>query len=524
MRLVTCLCCALLGLQLPAQTSPKQPLIIHAKLAPEFSGVVSGRLLVFIGPGADGKEVDTNPFQATLALLAGQPSQVYVAAKEVQGWAPGTIIDIDVNDMVFPKPLVDASPGDYQLQAVLDVAHRYNYAGRSAEDPLSDVVTLKDWGPVKGIPQTITLLQQTPVRAKESPPVEHKEAIHELSFPSPALVNFWGREILMRGCVLTPPSYQTKAKQRYPTVYYTHGFGGGLKYFGPVAADLYKRMEKQQMPEMIWVLLDESSATGTHEFADSVNNGPWGTALTTELIPYLERIYRMDGKARGRFLQGHSSGGWATLWLQTRYPKTFGGTWSTSPDPSDFHDFTGVDLYATHANIYHRPDGSPYPLVRDKGKVIGTMEQFVKLEQVLGDYGGQFASSEWVFSPRGPDGRPVQMFNRATGDVDPSVVAYWKDHYDIANLVQRQWKTVGPQLRGKIHLIVGAADTFYLDGAAHKLQAVLDSLNADAKFTFLPDRTHFNVYKVGDDRYGLLDEIAKEMYAVARPNAGTNKR
>jgi S-formylglutathione hydrolase FrmB len=276
-------------------------------------------------------------------------------------------------------------------------------------------------------------------------------------------------------------------------------------------------MVKKKMPEMIWVLLDESSPTGTHEFADSVNNGPWGTALTTELIPYLERTYRMDATARGRFLQGHSSGGWATLWLQTRYSRIFGGTWSTSPDPSDFHDFTGVDLYAPHANIYRKPDGSPYPLIRDKGKVMATLEQFAKFEQTIGPYGGQFASFEWVFSPRGPDGRPMPMFNRASGDVDPAVMAYWKDHYDIANLLSRQWKTIGPDLRGKIHVIVGTADTFYLDGPAHKLQAVLDGLHAGAHFTFVPDRTHFDLYKVDGDRNGLMDQMAAEMYAVARP-------
>lgn len=154
-------------------------------------------------------------------------------------------------------------------------------------------------------------------------------------------------------------------------MYYTHGFGGTLTYLNPVAVDLYQRMEKRQMPEMIWVLLDESSATGTHEFADSVNNGPWGTALTAELIPNLERGYRMDGNVRGRFLQGHSSGGWATLWLQTCYPKLFGGTWSTSPDPSDFHGFTGIDLYAPHANVYRRTDGSRYLLVRRGTQVTG---------------------------------------------------------------------------------------------------------------------------------------------------------
>ena len=110
------------------------------------------------------------------------------------------------------------------------------------------------------------------------------------------------------------------------------------------------------------------------------------------------------------------------------------------------------------------------------------------------------------------------MFNRATGDVDPSVVAYWRDHYDIAHLVVTNWKTIGPDLKGKIHLFVGTADTFYLDGPAHRLQAVLDSLNAGAHFTFLPDRTHMDLYKVGDDSDGLFNQIAKEMYAVARPS------
>ena len=155
--------------------------------------------------------------------------------------------------------------------------------------------------------------------------------------------------------------------------------------------------------------------------------------------------------------------------------------------------------------------------MRDKGKVIATIEQFAKLEQTIGPYGGQFASFEWVFSPRGPDGRPVPLFNRTTGDIDPAVVAYWKDHYDIADLVTRQWPSIGPDLRGKIHIIVGAADTFYLDGAAHKLQTALDALHADAHFTFIPDRSHFDLYKVAEDSHGLLNQIAAEMYAVARP-------
>src|SRR5699024_7166890 len=138
-----------------------------------------------------------------------------------------------------------------------------------------------------------------------------------------------------------------------PTVYFTPGYGARLNYLATKATTIFGQMQKGEIPPMIWVFLDESSPRGTHEFADSVNNGPWGTALTTELIPQLESTYRMDGDVDGRFLTGHSSGGWATLWLQTRYPKVFGGTWSTSPDSSDFHDFTGPDLYATDANVYY---------------------------------------------------------------------------------------------------------------------------------------------------------------------------
>ena len=187
---------------------------------------------------------------------------------------------------------------------------------------------------------------------------------------------------------------------------------------------------------------------GTHEFADSVNNGPWGAALTKEFIPWLESKYRMDARRNGRFLNGHSSGGWATLQLQVNYPQIFGGTWSTSPDPSDFHDFTGPDLYAAHPNLYRKPDGSAWPIMREKGQVQATMEQLAKLEVVLGPYGGQLASFDWVFSPKGPSGAPEPMFDRKTGDVDPKVVAYWRDHYDLAHLTEEHWAKNGDRAEG----------------------------------------------------------------------------
>jgi len=503
----------------------------HVQLGSAQTQPVSGRLLLFAitvkdadaaakARGGNGKveEVDTSPFF---------PTQTAVAAREVSRLAPGQTVDIDADGIAFPQGWSQLPPGDYYVQAVLDVHHDYNYSGRDAGDLVSPVV--KVHLPTASIPDLgldSVLPAHDPWKLGRWATPEMTEALpaaraqeRDIDFTSPALTAFWGRPMQMRGRVLLPPGYDAKAKATYPTVYYTQGFGGSNDRVIGTLVSVYAAMAKGEMPPMIWVFLDESSPTGTTEFADSVNNGPWGRALTTELIPQLEKTYRMDARPSGRFLQGHSSGGWATLWLQTRYPKVFGGTWSTSPDPSDFHDFTGVDLYAPRANVYRKADGTPYPLVRDKGKVLATFQQFAQLERVLGPYGGQMASFDWVFSPKGKDGRPEQMFDRDTGDVDPAVVAYWRDHYDIAHRLEQHWPELKRDLDGKIHLYVGTADTFYLDGAAHKLKAALDSLHAKSDIRFIPDRTHFDLYVVGKDRQGLLKDISWQMYAVARPHS-----
>lgn len=493
-----------------AQQPVPQHLFFHVTLSQEFQHPVSGRLLLFVAPGHEAKTVDMDMMS---------PTSVYIAAKEITGLNPGQTVDIDADDTVFPAPLSHAPKGDYQVQVVLDVAHTYNYSGRAPGDLISPVLGLQAWNPLTDAAPSLTLsavLPQPPDPLAHEPEVN--AALKPVDFISPSLSRFWGRDVHMRAWVLLPPGYDAHPRDHYPTVYFTHGFGGNLANMRARNAPvLYQRMKSGKMPPMIWVLLDESSPTGTHEFADGVNNGPWGTALTSELIPWLEARYRMDARTSGRFLQGHSSGGWATLWLQTTYPKIFGGTWSTSPDPSDFHAFSTIDLYADGANMYRRSDGSAQPIIRMHKTVLATMEQLAHMELVLGDYGGQLGSFEWVFSPRGPDGRPLPMFNRQTGTVDPDVVAYWRSHYDISHRIEANWKTLKPNLRGKIHLYVGTDDTFYLDGAAHRLQSLLQRLDGDGHFTFIPSRTHFDLYREDEDNYALFDQIAAEMYAIARP-------
>jgi hypothetical protein len=489
-----------------------QHLFFRVTLARQFTAPASGRLLIFLTAGSGAKKIDADPFH---------PQAVYIAAKEVPYLASGASVDVDTDDIAFPEGFSSLQPGDYQAQAVLDVGHAYAYGGRAPGDLVSDVVPLAAFTPGAGPEPVLVLNATVPERPAPDLTPEFVAHSHLEDFTSPALTAFFARPVHIRAWVVLPPGYDERAAALYPTVYWTHGFGGNLDLAERSGVSIYQRMARGVMPPMIWVMLDQSWATGTHEFADSANNGPWGKALTAEFIPWIEKKYRMDARPSGRFLEGHSSGGWATLQLQINYPEIFGGTWSTSPDPSDFHDFTGIDLYAPNANMYHRADGTPYPIVRDHGKVLSTTEQFGRDETVLGAYGGQFASFDWVFSPRGSDGRPLPMFNRATGDVDPKVVAWWRDHYDLAHIVAATWAERGPLLRGKIHVVVGTADTFYLDGAAHKLDRVLQGLGADAHFTYIPDRTHMDLYVAEvdgkQDRGGLFDTIATEMYAVARP-------
>ena len=491
----------------------------------------SGRLLVFAMPADEAEAAAKEGKVEVVNASPMTPEAVTIAAMEVPFLAAGAGVVLDADAIAFPQPFSRLPKGDYYLQAVLDRNRDYNYSGRGEGDLVSEPTRVRlgtaGWMPSLSLTRVLPA-RPDPWAVADDAPAEARAAMAAtraqtelLDFASPALSKFWGRDIRMRGWVLLPPGYADagNAKTRYPAVYFTHGFGGSLPGLVRSVAYVAEAMREGSMPPMIWVFLDESSATGTHEFADSVNNGPWGRALTAELIPALETRYRMDGKASGRLLNGHSSGGWATLWLQVTYPALFGGTWSTAPDSSDFHDFTGPDLYAANANVYRRPDGSAWPLVRVDGKVVSTFEQYARQEAVKGEVGGQLASFDWVFSPRGADGRPMPMFDRATGKVDPVVVAYWREHYDIAHKLQTQWPALKPDLDGKIRVIVGDADTFYLDGAARRLKAVLDGLGAKAEVRLLPGKTHSDLYVEGDDRRALLKKMAWEMYAVARPGS-----
>jgi S-formylglutathione hydrolase FrmB len=264
---------------------------------------------------------------------------------------------------------------------------------------------------------------------------------------------------------------------------------------------------------MVYVLLDPDCRTGHHVFADSANNGPYGQALIEELIPEIEKRYRGVGKPQGRFLTGHSSGGWSSLWLQVTYPDFFGGTWSTSPDPVDFRDFQRINLYASGANMFTDEQRQPRPLARMGNRVVVYYKSFSDMEVVLGR-GGQLFSFEAVFSPKDGNGQPRPLWNRQTGAVDSETAKYW-ERYDIRLQLERHWATLGPKLQGKINVHMGDTDTFYLDGATKLLKESLARLGSDAVVEIHVGKDHGSILTAA-----LYRRIATEMAASYRKHAG----
>src|SRR5262245_50071974 len=323
-----------------------------------------------------------------------------VAAAEVEGIRPGQVIDFDPDIKAYPKPFSQAAPGDYQVMALLDPDHSYPYTSQNEGDLYSNVVKLQGLNPAHSAPVELTIDRKTEARFKTADTGSIKLA----EFESPVLSKFWGRAIMMRAGVVLPPSFSKDPRKSYPTVYHVHGFGGDHTAAWRQGDKLVKAMGDGKQMEMVHVFLNGRCPTGHHEFADSINNGPWGRALTQEFIPYLEKKYRLISWPYARFLTGHSSGGWSTLWLQITYPDYFGGTWSTSPDPVDLHSFTGINVTpGSSDNAYKTRDGKARNLIRMNGREISTIEEFARLEDVLGEYGGQLASFEWVWSPKGED-------------------------------------------------------------------------------------------------------------------------
>jgi hypothetical protein len=213
---------------------------------------------------------------------------------------------------------------------------------------------------------------------------------------------------------------------------------------------------------------------------NSVNVGPYGDAIVRELIPEVERRFRGIGQGWARTLYGGSTGGWEVLGAQVFYPDEFGGSWCFCPDPVDFRAYELVNVYEDE-NAYWKPGPFgvvPRPAKRDPdGHVTITVEQSSRFEAVLGSNGR--STDQWdiwqaVYGPVGEDGYPKPIWDKTTGKIDHDVAAYWREHYDLRHILERDWKTLGPKLAGKIRIKTGTQDTFYLEKAVRHLEAFFE--------------------------------------------------
>lgn len=433
-------------------------------------GPFTGRVLVFLGrPGSQPRRGPD--------WFHPKP----IVSRDVRDWRAGESLLIgEKNSLAFPKPLSELPAGRYAAQPVMDFdlgprtvgdgpgngfGHpREIRLGPGSEDSVVDLV-IDQVVPEKPFAQT--------------PRVRYFEASSRL------LSEFHGKRMRMRAGVVLPASYDSEPRRLYPTVFFIPGFTGTHH-----RAVIRNRLDSTNVAgeEMLVVVLDPECRLGHHVFADSANNGPVGTALVEEFLPAFERAFRAIPRAEARFLRGHSSGGWSSLWLQITFPETFGGAWSTAPDPVDFRDFQQIDLYKPDQNLFVDAQGRPRPLARRGGRPILFMRDFSDLERVLGR-GGQLGSFEAVFSPRGPNDEPARLWDRETGAIDHAVAREWS-RYDIRLLLERNHESLAPRLRGKIHVFMGELDTFYLEGATRLLKRSLAALDYDAVVELVPRRDH----------------------------------
>ena len=329
---------------------------------------------------------------------------------------------------------------------------------------------------------------------------------------SELLSDFWHRDMYLEAAVILPPDHDPA--ERLPVCYFVHGFTNWELWAFRLSGELITKLNDPSLdyPRMIYVFPNAQFGLGHHVFADSATNGPWGEAFVTELIPAIEAEYGGVGEAPGRLLAGHSSGAWSALWLQITYPDQFGGAWALAPDPVDFRSFTGVDIYHD-ANAFVDGDGNERMLVRGRGGWVQSFREITQSEAKKGPFSGQFASFDNVFSPRGPDGLPVRLFNWDTGEIDHDVAEAWKK-YDISLVLRSNWEEPGPKLAGKLHIYAGTLDNFRLDESVALLKQELDALQSDAEIVIVEAANH-SIFRPHPKYWpeGLIEHMHREMEA-----------
>lgn len=481
---------------------------------------ITGRLFVIVSRGADPEpRFQTHPFGQGVPIFGLDVSQL----------APGQPATIDASVPGYPlNSITDIPAGDYYVQGVLNVytefhradghviwAHMDQWEGQQfAESP----------GNLYSAPQRVHIdpraggtiaLSLTQVVPPVEPPPDTRWVKH-VKIQSALLTAFWGRPIFLGATVLLPQGYDNHPAVRYPVIYEQGHFGLQpplrfsedtspappflknllAQYNLETGPEFYHAWTGPDLPRLIAVTFQHPTPYFDDSYAvNSANNGPYGDAILTELVPYLEAHFRMIRAPWARVLTGGSTGGWESLALQVYHPDFFGGTWTLYPDPVDFRHYDLVNAYEdTNAFVFtnrglgflspqtdwHHPER--YIMRAPEGQPLISVREYSRWEDVLGSHGrstDQFEAWEAVYGPVGEDGYPKPLWDKRTGHIDHDVAAYMRDHgFDLRAYLAANWAKIGPQLVDKIHVDVGDMDNFYLNLAVYDLQAFLDTVSA----------------------------------------------
>ena len=437
----------------------------------------------------------------------------YLFGQTVDALAPGQALVL--NDKAFGWParrLSDLPAGDYNVQAVLNRYETFHLAdGRVLKLP-PDQGEGQQWASKPGnlysrpirvhlAPQAIqpialVLDQVVPpvVRPTDSAFIRH------IRIRSALLSTFWGRDVYLGAHVLVPKDFDKHPEAHYPLMVFHGHYPPDISGFRTTPPDpdlkpdystrfhlkgynriqqeeayaFYKRWISPDFPRFLVIEIEHATPYFDDSYAvNSANLGPYGDAINHELIPAIEKQFRGLGQGWARFTYGGSTGGWEALATQVFYPDMYNGAFAACPDPIDFHAYTVIDLYADKNAYALQGEASSVerPAFRNYlGEVFETQRDANYAELAQGDHsrsGGQYDIWQAVFSPVGADGYPKPIFDKVTGDIDPAVAGYWREHYDLTHIIARDWASLAPKLQGKIHVYVGVGDNYYLTDAVY---------------------------------------------------------
>ncbi len=454
-------------------------------------------------------------------LLIG-PQGPALFAVDLDQQRAGDAAIIDARAIGYPMSLATLPPGDYFVQAVVNV---YERAARA--DGHTVWVHLNDgrqefFSDAAG--NLYSAVQRVHIDAKSvarltidkvmpaPPKPQDTEYVKHATIKSELLTKWWGRAIFIHATVLLPRGFASHPSVRYPAIYtFGHSipFGftmdssqaRGRGQINPVTGlesgyDFAQAWLGDSMPRVVAIALEQRTPYFPDSYSvNSANNGPYGDAVIQEIIPELERRFRLVPNEYARIVEGASTGGWQSLALQLYHPEFFGGAWVLQPDPIDFRSYQLANIYED-TSAFVMPAGQfvnaerPFRRIVD-GQNVWSVRELSLFEEVLGTRGRsgyQLEAWEAIFGPTDADGYPKPLWDKRTGHIDRDVANYWRDHgYDLRDYMQRNWSSLGPKLAGKLHFFAGDMDDFFLNLAVYRVEDFLNSASSpasDATFTY----------------------------------------